>query len=76
VTKRPITVHYSINWQQPEPILSVPPLIIGVLVVFQLIYVPCYIISDENVTEHVAEKIGQDRKTHFKLNGYACQRCC
>jgi len=39
--------------------LQVQPLIIGVLVVFQITYMPCYKISDENVTECVAEKTGE-----------------
>jgi hypothetical protein len=39
--------------------LQVQPLIIGVLVVFQITYTPCYKISDENVTKCVAEKTGE-----------------
>jgi len=47
-------------------IYQVQPLITGVLVVFQIIYMPCYKISDENVTECVAEKTGEGNTWQIK----------
>jgi len=73
--KRHITLHYSINWQNPAPIQRVWPLLMCVLMIpcmcaraYKNTHTPC------NISNNAKEQCGrkkQDSVLSDKLNGYA-----